>query len=35
MSRVFDTPTLAEAEADEHKRELLNDGWTDKPKMPR
>jgi hypothetical protein len=35
LCRVFETPELAEAEADEQKRERLKDGWTDRPPVPR
>jgi hypothetical protein len=35
LSRVYETIALAEIEANDRRRELLADGWTEKPHMPK
>jgi hypothetical protein len=34
LSRVFETLALAEIEANDRRRELLADGWSERPPMP-
>jgi len=34
LSRVYETSALAEIEAIDRRRELVADGWTEKPQMP-